>query len=101
MTNTDPGDGADKRRLLAEIRHFLNPGGTFRFIEHVRAEGGAAAGAQRRAGGVARRPPGIAWPVWVFLLPEPKMSGRRGSYCWRVPHGLRVLGLPRPRPDGT
>ena len=37
---------ADPARALAEVRRVLKPGGAFRFIEHVRAERGAAAGAQ-------------------------------------------------------
>lgn len=37
---------ADPARALAEVRRVLKSGGTFRFIEHVRAEGGVAAGVQ-------------------------------------------------------
>lgn len=36
----------DPRRGLAEVRRVLRPGGEFRFIEHVRAEGGLAGGLQ-------------------------------------------------------
>lgn len=44
---------ADPDRALAEVKRVLKPEGTFRFIEHVRAEGGLAARAQE-----------LLTPVW-------------------------------------
>jgi ubiquinone/menaquinone biosynthesis C-methylase UbiE len=49
---------ADPATVLAEIRRILRPGGTFRFVEHVAAEGRTPTRAAQR---VVRRP----W-AWVF-----------------------------------
>jgi ubiquinone/menaquinone biosynthesis C-methylase UbiE len=45
----------DPDRALAEVRRVLRPGGTFRFIEHVRARGGLLAQLQDTATPVWRR----------------------------------------------
>jgi len=45
----------DPARSLAEVRRVLRPGGTFRFIEHVRARGGLLARLQDTATPVWRR----------------------------------------------